>query len=149
MNRKYWVAIVAVLLGLLVTLPAQGQIAGVVIAIDKHAVLTKQGFLVFQIRVACGPFAGFEEFQEAVTSGGQAKTGAEGEGGISETVVCDGVERPHTAHVSPYTDEGFRHGPAGVGVSLFICMLEGNDQACYHGAASRAVVLRGGPIRFR
>lgn len=134
---------------LLTVATATAQVPGVAVAIDRHAVLTKQGTLVFQVRIACGPVAGFEEFQEAIAGGGQARTGAEAEGGISGTVVCDGVERAHTAHLSPFTDEVFRHGPAGVGVSFFICMIEGDEQACYHGAASRAVVLRGGPIRFR
>ena len=71
--------------------------------------------------------------------------GKEAEGGMDGTVVCDGVERTHTAHLSAHTDAAFKHGPARASASLFLCTLVGDEQICFHGAMSRRVILRGGP----
>jgi hypothetical protein len=127
--------------------PAQPQAVGIAVALEKHGVLTSQGVAVIRMHISCGPFEGFEEFQEGLAGGGQARTGAEAEGGIDGTIVCDGVERPYSAHLSPFTDAGFAKGPATFTASLFVCMIVGDEQQCYHGSSSRRVILRGGPVR--
>jgi hypothetical protein len=116
---------------------------GISLAIDKHARLTEQGAIVISIQVVCGPFAGFEEFQDALAGAFQEKHGAEAEGGIDGTIVCDGVERTHTARLSSFTDTGFKHGPAGANASLFICTLVQDEQICFQGGTQRTVVIRG------
>jgi probable HAF family extracellular repeat protein len=113
------------------------------LAIEKHAELTEQGAAVIRAHIVCGPFAGVEDFQEAFAGAGQEKTGAEAEGGIDGTVVCDGVERTHTAHLSSFTEAGFRPGPAGASVSLVVCMLVGDEQTCFQGSTQRSVVIGG------
>jgi hypothetical protein len=119
---------------------AQGNIS---IAIEKHAALTKQGAIVITVRIACGPLPGVEEFQEAIASAAQEKTGAEAEGGLDGTVVCDGVDRTHTAHLSSFTDAGFKRGPASASASLLVCTLVGDEQMCFQGAMHRRVIVRG------
>ena len=92
-----------------------------------------------------GTLAISRDFQEARAGAGQAKTNAGAEGGLDGTVVCDGVERVHTAHLGPHTDAAFKHGPAVARASFFLCMLVGDEQSCFQGAMSRRVILRGGP----
>ena len=116
---------------------------GISLAISKHARLTEKGAIVIAIQVICGPFAGFEEFQDAVVGAIQEKSGAEAEGGMDGTIVCDGVERTHTARLSSFTDTGFKHGPANANASLFICTLVQDEQICFQGAMQRKVVIRG------
>jgi hypothetical protein len=123
------------------------QTAGIALTIEKHANLTAQGVVVIRVHVTCGPFAGFEDFQEAFAGATQPKTGAEAEGGMDGTVVCDGVERVHTAHLSPFTEVSFRHGPAGAGAALHVCMLVGDEQQCHQGSVNRRVILRGAAAR--
>ena len=125
---------------------AHSQTSGISMAIEKHAVLTKQGVVIFRVHITCGPFEGTEDFQEALAGGSQEKTGASSESGIDGTVVCDGVERTHTAQLSPF-DAAFKHGPANVHASLFLCMLVGDEQMCFSGSASRRVIIRGGSFR--
>jgi len=62
------------------------------------------------------PFDGTEDFQETVAGAFQQTSGAEAEGGLHGMVVCDGVERTHTAHLSSFTDAVFRRGTAGASV---------------------------------
>jgi hypothetical protein len=126
---------------------ARAQANGISLAIEKHAVLTQAGIVVIRIHITCGPFAGVEEFQEGHAGGGQSKTGAESETGIDGAVLCDGVERTHTAHLSPLTDADFKHGPASVSASLIVCMLVGDEQMCFSGSTSRRVIIRAEPRR--
>lgn len=122
---------------------AHAQQAGIALAIEKHAQLTETGGMLIRIHVSCGPFDGGEDFQEAVAGGGQARTGAEAEGGIDGTVVCDGVERVHTARMSSFSGARFRRGPAGANASLIVCMLLGEEQQCFNGGTERRVIIRG------
>src|SRR5687768_17792482 len=85
---------------------AQAQ-DGISISIDKHAQITFGGGVIITVRIACEPLPGVEDFQEAFAGVQQAKTGADSEGGIDGTVVCDGLERIHTARLSPL-DKTFR-----------------------------------------
>ena len=124
---------------------AQAPVPGVSISIERLANLTDAGVAVMQLHVTCGPFDGVEDFQEAHAGAGQTKTGAGAEGGIDGTVVCDGVERVYTAHVSPHTDAGFKPGPATGFASMFLCMLVGDEQTCFQGGTSSRIILRGGP----
>jgi hypothetical protein len=124
---------------------AQSPTPGVSVEIERLARLTDDGIVVIWVHVTCGPFEGVEDFQEARAGAGQAKTGAGAEGGLDGTVVCDGVERVHTAHLSAHTDAAFKPGPALARASLFLCMLVGEEQTCFQGAMSRRVILRGGP----
>jgi hypothetical protein len=124
---------------------AQSQTPGVSVEIERLARLTDEGIIVLWVHVTCGPFEGVEDFQEALAGAGQAKTGAGAEGGLDGTVVCDGVERVHTAHLTAHTDAAFKRGPAGATASVFVCTLVGDEQICFRGAMSRRVILRGGP----
>jgi hypothetical protein len=99
---------------------------GISLAIEKHAWLTGQGAVAIIVHIVCGPFDGVEDFQEAVAGAFQEKTGAEAEGGLDGTVVCDGIERTHTARLSSFTEAVFKREPAGANVSLFVCTLIGN-----------------------
>jgi hypothetical protein len=123
--------------------PAQSsaQAPGISLMIQKHASLTQQGAAVIRIRIVCGPFEGVEEFQEGHAGGTQARTGATSESGIDGTVICDGVERTHTAHLSPF-DGAFKPGPARATASLFLCMLVEDEQMCFSGSASRRVIIQ-------
>ena len=142
MKPRHMLAGIAALFALALSSPTHAQ-AGISLAIEKHAALTEQRALVIRVHIACGPFDGTEEFQESVAGAFQETTGAEAEGGIDGMVVCDGVERTHTAHVSSFTDAVFRRGRAGAGVSLFVCMLVEDEQMCFRGSAQRRVVIRG------
>jgi hypothetical protein len=118
------------------------QMAGIVLAIEKHAVLTEQGVAIIRIHIACGPFEGVEEFQQGFAGGSQERTGASSETGIDGMVVCDGVERIHTARLTPF-DGVFTHGPANATASLNLCMLVGDEQTCFRGSTSRRVIIVG------
>lgn len=111
------------------------------IRIDQHARLTADGGVVLSISIKCGPLPGVEEFQEGFAGASQARTGAEAEGGIDGTVVCDGVRRRHTARLSSFTDERFRRGPARANATLFVCQLVGDDQMCFSDSAQRRIVI--------
>ena len=124
---------------------AHSQSPGISVEIERLARLTNDGIVVIQVHVTCGPFEGVEDFQEARAGAGQAKTNAGAEGGLDGTVVCDGVERVHTAHLGPHTDAAFKHGPAVARASFFLCMRVGDEQSCFQGAMSRRLILRGGP----
>lgn len=121
------------------TAQAQDDIA---ISISKHADLASDGAVIIRIHIACDPLPGVEEFQEGFAGAGQARTGAESEGGIDGTIVCDGVAHTHTARLFPF-DAGFKRGPAGAGASVFICNLVGEEQICASGSAERRIVIRG------
>lgn len=113
------------------------------IAIEKHARLTVDGGVVFVVTVACGPLPGTEDFREGLAGALQLKTGAEGEGGLSPDVICDGVQRVYTAALSPIADEAFRRGPAGASVSVIACNSVGLDQICQQASAQRRIVISG------
>src|SRR4030095_13258717 len=74
------------------------------ISIEKHGQLTSDGAVIIMIQIACDPLPGTEDFQEALAGAGQPRTGAEAEGGIDGTVVCDGISHTYTARLSPFTD---------------------------------------------
>ena len=144
MGNKILVVLAALIVVAIV--PGAGaQSAGILLEIEKHAVLTRAGLVIIRIHITCGPFAGIEEFQEGHAGGGQSKTGASSETGIDGTVLCDGVERIHTAHLSPLDEAVFKPGPASVSASLFLCTLVGEEQMCFSGSTSRRVIIRGGP----
>src|SRR4029453_10466427 len=82
------------------------------ISIEKHAQLTSDGAVIIMIEIACDPLPGTPDFQEALAGAGQPRTGAEAEGGIDRTVVCDGISHTYTARLSPFTDAVFKRGPA-------------------------------------
>ena len=113
------------------------------ISIEKHAQLTSEGAVIIMIQIACDPLPGTEDFQEALAGAVQARTGAEAEGGIDGTVVCDGIPRTYTARLSPFTDAVFKRGPADASASLLICNLVGDEQVCADGAAERRIIIRG------
>jgi hypothetical protein len=144
MKPKLATVILVTLLALTFSDEPSAQAPGISLMIEKHASLTRQGTVVIFIRIVCGPFAGIEEFQDAHAGGGQDKTGASSETGIDGTVLCDGIERTHTAHLSPLDAAAFKPGPANVSASLFVCTLEGQEQVCFSGATSRRVIIRGG-----
>jgi hypothetical protein len=144
MRPKLTSIVLAVALGFAFSAQSHAQAPGISLMIEKHASLTPQGIVVIWIRIVCGPFAGVEQFQEGHAGGGQDKTGASSETGIDGTVVCDGVERTHTAHLSPLDERAFKPGPASVTASHFVCTLAGEEQMCFSGATSRRVIIRGG-----
>jgi hypothetical protein len=144
MGSKIFV-ILAALIVVAIVPGAGAQSAGISLEIEKHALLTRAGLVIIRIHITCGPFAGIEEFQDGHAGGGQSKTGASSETGIDGTVLCDGVERIHTAHLSQLDEAAFKHGPAGVSASLIVCTLVGEEQMCFSGSTSRRVVIRGGP----
>ena len=123
---------------------ASAQTSGVLLQIEKHAVLTREGRVRIRIQITCGPFTGFMEINEGHAGGGQEKTGASSETGIDGTPLCDGVTRVHTAHLAPLDENEFKHGPAGASASLFVCMFDGVEQTCYSGATSRRIIIGGG-----
>jgi hypothetical protein len=142
--RRFRAATLVALAGL-VALPAiaLAQDDNISVSIEKHAQLTAGGGVIILIHIACDPLPGREDFQEALAGASQAKTRAEAEGGIDGPVVCDGLSRTYTAHLSPFTDAVFKPGPAGANASLFICNLVGDEQVCAHGAAGRRIIIRG------
>jgi hypothetical protein len=113
------------------------------ISIARKARLTAGGFVIIRADISCDPLPGTEDFQEVVAGATQARSGAEGEGGIDGVLVCDGIERTYTARVSPFTDEVFRRGPARASVSVTICNLVGEEQVCLQGSAERRIIIRG------
>ena len=146
-SNRNMVTILAALIVAALLPNAFAQTPGISLQIEKHAVLTRTGLVRIRINITCGPFAGVEEFQEGHAGGGQSKTGAESETGIDGTVLCDGVMRVHTAHLSPLTDAAFKHGPAGASASLIVCMLDGEEQMCFSGSTSRRIIIGGGRPR--
>jgi hypothetical protein len=119
---------------------AQGDVS---ISIAKHARLTGDGAVIIRVHIACDALPGTEDFQEALAGAGQAKTGAEAEGGIDGMVVCDGIGRTHTARLSSFTEGVFRRGPASAGASLIVCNVVGDDQVCEQGATQRRIIIAG------
>jgi hypothetical protein len=134
-----------VALAAIMPLPAIALAQGddVSISIAKHAQLTSDGAVIIRIHIACDPLPGTEDFQEALAGARQAKTGAEAEGGIDGTVVCDGISHTHTARLSPFTDAVFKRGPASASASVIICNLVGDQQVCIEGATERRIIIRG------
>jgi hypothetical protein len=126
--------------GLQGTAVAQDDIT---IRIERDARLTADGGLVFRVHLRCGPLPGSEEFREAIAGAFQARTGAEAEGGLSPELVCDGTRRTSRAVLSPFTDEGFKRGPALASVSAIACNVVGDEQVCAQGSTQRRVVIAG------
>jgi hypothetical protein len=131
----------AAIIALPTIVPAQDN--NISLSIEKHAQLTYEGAVIIMIQIACDPLPGTEDFQEAVAGAGQPRTGAEAEGGIDGTVVCDGISRTYTARLSPFTDAVFKRGPADASASVLICNLVGDEQVCADGAAERRIIIRG------
>jgi hypothetical protein len=142
--KRFRAAVLVALVGI-IALPAMAlaQDNDISISIEKHAQLTSDGAVIITIHIACDPLPGTEDFQEALAGAGQAKTGAEAEGGIDGTVVCDGISRRHTARLFPFTDAVFKRGPAGANASLFICNVVGDEQVCANGSTARQIIIRG------
>jgi hypothetical protein len=113
------------------------------ISIERHARLTDDGGIVFRVHVTCGPLPGSEDFREGLAGASQAKTGAEGEGGLSPDVICDGVGRVYSAAVSSFTEAGFRRGPASASAGVIACNTVGDGQVCVQGGAQRRVIIAG------
>ena len=120
---------------------------GISIRIDKHARLATGSAIAFRVHVTCGPLPGTEDFREGLASAGQARTGAEAEGGLSPDVTCDGVARIYTAELSPLTDAVFRPGPAAARASVIACNTVGDDQVCIQATEERRVIITGPPPR--
>lgn len=141
--RRFRTAALVALAGI-IALPAivlaQDDIS---MSIDKHGQLTADGAAIITIQIACDPLPGTLDFQEALAGAVQTRTGAEAEGGIDGTVVCDGIPRTYTARLSPFTDAVFKRGPVDANVSLLICNLVGDEQVCADGAAERRIIIRG------
>src|SRR4029453_9479533 len=119
--RRFRAATLVAIAGIM-ALPAivLAQDNNISISIEKHAQLTFDGAVIIMIQIACDPLPGTPDFQEALAGAGQPKKGAEAEGGVDGTVVCDGISRTYTARLSPFTDAGFKRGPAEATGSLFI-----------------------------
>ena len=113
------------------------------IRIDKHAQLSSGGGIVFTVHVVCGPLPGVEDFREGFAGAVQQKTGAEAEGELSPSVLCDGVERVYTGAISPITDAVFVRGPAGATAAVIACNIVGDQQICIQSAAHRRVIISG------
>jgi hypothetical protein len=113
------------------------------ISIEKHAQLTSDGAIIIMAHIACDSLPGIPDFQEALAGAQQPRTGAEAEGGIDGTVVCDGISRTYTARLSPFTDAVFKRGPADANVSVLICNVVGDEQVCADGATEGRIIIRG------
>jgi hypothetical protein len=122
---------------------ALGQDDDISISIAKYAQLASDGAVIIRIHIACDPLPGTADFQEALTGASQARTGAEAEGGVDDTVVCDGISHTHTTRLSPHPDAVFKRGPAVARVSLMICNLVGSEQVCVHGATESRIIIQG------
>lgn len=131
------------LLAVLLTPAAAHADDEITIRIAKQARLAADDRVVITAFVRCGPLPGTEDFQQVNAGIAQARTGAWSEGGLDGTVVCDGVERAHTAHFTSYAD-AFEPGPARARVSMTACRLVGDDQqqVCFSDSASRRVIIR-------
>jgi hypothetical protein len=142
--RRFRAAALVAIAGI-IALPASAlaQDDDISISIAKHAQLTVDGAVIIRIDIACNPLPGTEDFQEALAGAAQPRTGAEAEGGIDGTVVCDGTSRTYTARLSPFTNAVFRRGPADANVSVLICNLVGDEQVCVDGTTERRIIIRG------
>jgi hypothetical protein len=138
--RRFRVVALAGIMGLPAIVLAQDDIS---ISIEKHAQLTADGAIIILINIACDPLPGIEDFQEALAGALQPKTGAEAEGGIDGTVVCDGIPHTYTARLSPFTNAVFKRGPANASASVLICNLVDDQQVCIDGATERRIVISG------
>jgi hypothetical protein len=140
LRRRFRAAVLAALAGIM-ALPAivlaQDDVS---ISIEKHAQLTSDGAVIIMIQIACDPLPGTEDFQEALAGAVQPRTGAEAEGGIDGTVVCDGIPHTYTARLSPFTNAVFKRGAADANVSVLICNLVGDEQVCVDGATERRII---------
>jgi hypothetical protein len=96
--------------------------------------------------ISCGPFEGTEYFQESFAGASQEQSGAEAEGGVDGTVVCDGVQRVQSARLASFNDFSFRRGPANANAGVMVCVLVLDEQMCFSGGASRRVIVRGRAI---
>jgi hypothetical protein len=146
-NRKVFAALATLIVAVLIPDASAQPAPGVLLQIEKHAVLTRDGRVRIRIQITCGPFTGFLSIVEGHAGGGQSKTGASSETGIDGTPVCDGVMHVHTAHLSPLDENEFKHGPAGASASMFVCTFENDEQTCFSGSTARRIVIRGGPPR--
>jgi hypothetical protein len=147
MRPKRVLAIVAIALAGAIASPvvvhAQGEVS---VVIARFAQLTLDGAVLIRVHIACDPLPGVLDFQEAHLGAAQARTGAEAEGGIDGTIVCDGLARTHTARLPSFTGNPFRRGPATANVVLLICHVVGDEQVCEQGASATRIVIRGRSI---
>jgi hypothetical protein len=142
--RTLVLIVLAVAMALPGTARAQGHVS---IWIEKHARLTADGGVIFRVHVACGPLPGTEDFREGFAGARQARIGAEGEGGLSPDIVCDGVERIYTAGLSTITDAVFVRGPAAGNAAVIACNTLGDQQVCVSASAQRQIIISGPLVR--
>jgi hypothetical protein len=143
MGAKRTIPVMVMILAGITLLPGTARAQdNMSIRIDKHAQLGPGGGIAFTVHVACA-LPGTLDFREGFAGGGQQKSGAQGEGGLSPTVLCDGVERVYRAEVSPITEAGFVPGPAGANATAIACNNVGDQQVCVQASASRRVVITG------
>jgi hypothetical protein len=142
MLAKRAVAVAAIAAAISVPKVAQAQ-GDISISIARHAQLTADRGVIIRVHIACDPLPGTEDFQEALAGAVQAHSGAEAEGGLDGTVVCDGVQRTYTARLNSFTETVFKRGPASAGASLIVCNVVGDEQICQQAATQRSIVIRG------
>jgi hypothetical protein len=143
MSRRIRI-LVPIALALAMALPGTARPQELVsIWIEKHARLTADGGVIFRVHVSCGPLPGTEDFREGFAGAAQARTGAEGEGGLSPDIVCDGVERVYTAGPSTITDAAFVRGPADANAAVIACNTLGDQQVCVSASAQRRIIISG------
>lgn len=143
LRRSRAAAIVVLVAVMVLPAIALAQDGNISISIARRAQLASDGAIIIRVNIACDPLPGTEDFQQAFAGAGQAKTGAEAEGGLDGTVVCDGISRTHTARLFPYTDAVFERGPAVASVSLIICNVVGDEQVCVQSSTQRRIIIRG------
>ena len=134
--------VVFVLLALtgVLLLPGTAQAPEISISIERRAQLTSDGSITFKVHVSC-ELPGTPDVREGLAGAGQPRTGAAAEGGLSPTVICDGVERVYTAGISVITEELFRRGPAIAHTTVFACNTVGEEQICVQESARRRVIV--------
>jgi hypothetical protein len=144
MSRRIVRTLVLIVVAVATALPGTARAQGLVsIWIEKHARLTADGGVIFRVHVSCGPLPGTEDFREGFAGAGQPRIGAEGEGGLSPDIVCDGVERVYTAGLSTITDAVFVRGPASANAAVIACNTVGDQQVCVAASVQRRIIISG------
>ena len=130
------------LVGAMITPGSAAAQESISLSIAKHAQITSDGVIVIRIDVVCEPLPGTVDFQQTFAGASQTGTGAEAEAGLDGTVVCDGIERTHTAHLSSFAED-FKRGPAQASASLIVCNVDGDTQICAQRGTQQRIVIQG------